>query len=57
MTLTQNVLALHEGIEEAVILEERSGRLALVEDAARDNARTLSDIIEETTESTRSGLP
>jgi len=55
MTLTQNVLALHDGIDEAVILEERSGRLALVEDAARDNARTLSDIIEETTESTALG--
>jgi len=55
MTLTQDVLAFYNGIDEAVILEERSGRLALVEGAARDNARTLSDIIEETTESTALG--
>lgn len=55
MTLTQDVLALHSGIDEAVILEERSGRLALVEHASRDDARTLSNIIEETTESTALG--
>lgn len=55
MTLTQDVLALHKGIGEAVILEERSGRLALVEKAARDRTRTLSNIVEETTEGTALG--
>jgi hypothetical protein len=56
MTLTQDILALHQGIDEAFILEERAGRFAVVEEAARDNAEKLSNIIDEMTESTSLGL-
>jgi len=56
MTLTQDILALHQGIGEALILEERAGRFAVVEQAARDNAKKLSNIIDETTESASLGL-
>lgn len=56
MTLTQDILALHQGIDEAFILEERAGRFAVVEKAARDNAEKLSNIIDQTTESTSLGL-
>lgn len=56
MTLTQDVLALHQGIGEALILEERAGRFAVVEQAARDNAKKLSNIMDETTESASLGL-
>lgn len=55
MTLTQDILALHHEIGEALILEERAGRLAVVEKAARNNAEKLSNIIDETTESTSLG--
>ncbi len=51
MSLTEHVLALHEGIAEALILEERAGRLVVLEEAARGNATTLSNLIDETTES------
>jgi hypothetical protein len=56
LTLTQDILALHQGIGEALILEERAGRFAVVEQAARDNAKKLSNIIDETTESASLGL-
>ncbi|MGD0690619.1 MAG: hypothetical protein ABSA50_12755 [Candidatus Bathyarchaeia archaeon] len=56
MTLTQDILALHQGIDEAFILEERAGRFAVVEEAARDNAEKLSNIIDEMTESASLGL-
>ncbi len=55
VTLTQEVLALHQGIDEAYILEERAGRLTVIQEAARDQANTLSIIIDETTESTALG--
>lgn len=56
MTLTQDILALHHGIEEAFILEAREGRFTVLEKAARDYAEELSNIINETYESTSLGL-
>jgi len=56
MTLTQDILALHHGIDEAFILEERAGRFAVVEKAARGYAEGLSNIINNTTESSSLGL-
>lgn len=56
MTLTQDILAIHHGIDEAFILETRAGRFVVVEKAARGYAEELSNIINETTESTSLGL-
>ena len=56
MTLTQDILSLHQGIGEAFILEERAGRFVVVEKTARDNAEKLSNIIDESTESSSLGL-
>ncbi len=55
MSLTEHVLALHEGIAEALILEERAGHLVVVEEATRDKAATLSNLIDETTENAALG--
>ncbi len=55
MSLTEHVLALHEGIGEAFILEERAGHLVVVEEATRDKAATLSNLIDETTENAALG--
>ena len=56
MTLTQDILALHHGIDEAFILEERGGRFTVIEKAAKGYAEGLSNIINETTESSSLGL-
>lgn len=50
MSLTDHVLALHEGIAEAFLLEERAGHLLVLEESSRDKGATLSTIINETTE-------
>lgn len=55
MSLTDHVLALHEGIAEAFILEERAGHLVVVEESARDKAGTLSNIIGDATENAALG--
>ncbi len=49
MSLTERVLALHDGIREVFILEERGGHFVAVEEATRDKAATLSNSITETT--------
>jgi hypothetical protein len=56
MTLTQDILALHHGINEAFILEAREGRFTVMERGARDYAGELSNILNETTESSSLGL-
>ena len=56
MTLTQDILALHHGIGEAFLLEERAGRFVVVEKAAKGYSEELSNILNETTESTSLGL-
>ncbi len=55
MSLTEHVLALHDGIAEAFILEERAGRLVVVEESSRDKAATLSNLIDETAENAALG--
>ena len=55
MSLTEHVLALHDGIAEAFILEERAGHLVVLEEASRDRAATLSNLIDETTENAALG--
>ncbi len=55
MSLTDQVLALHEGIAEAFILEEKAGHLIVLEESSRDKAATLSNIIGETTENAALG--
>ena len=55
MSLTEHVLALHEGIAEAFILEERAGHLVVLEEATRDRAATHSNIIGESTENAALG--
>lgn len=49
MGLTEQVLALHEGIREVYVLEERAGQFIVVEEAFRGHAATLPDEINEPT--------
>lgn len=49
MMLTEQVLALHDGIREVFILEERAGHFIVAEEATRDKAGILSNSINEMT--------
>jgi hypothetical protein len=48
MTLARRVLALHEGIREVFVLEERSGEYAVVDEATRNGVSLLSESMHET---------
>jgi hypothetical protein len=49
MRLTEQVLALHDGIREVFLLEERAGLFVVAEEATRDKAAILSNSINEMT--------
>jgi hypothetical protein len=49
MRLTERVLALHDGICEAFLLEERAGLFVVAEEATRDKAAILTNSINEMT--------
>lgn len=43
MALARSILALHDGIREAFVLEERPGQYVVVDEATRDGASLLSE--------------
>ena len=47
MKLAEDVLALHDGIREVLILEERAGQFVVTEEAARDDTSLLADRMNE----------
>ena len=49
MRLTEQILALHDGIREVFLLEERAGLFVVAEEATRDKASILSNSINEMT--------
>jgi len=49
MKLTDRILALHDGIREVLILEERSGRLVVTEEAAKGQPTVLTRSIDQMT--------
>ena len=47
LKLAEDVLALHDGIREVLILEERAGQFVVTEEAARDDASLLAERMNE----------
>jgi hypothetical protein len=47
MALARSVLALHDGIREAFVLEEKSGQYVVVDEATRDGGSLLSESLNE----------